>query len=337
MKLSRGEALALAAALALALCVGVATWLLEAGGPSSKATTVDRTAPSQRPLRARVSHRADPAKQQQPAEQGAAVPGRGAALVERLLAAWSSATDDDDEASRLASELLSLGEGAAGPLLRVLARESAGSHRDRLFDLLRQVPGSVAESGLIAEALSTDAGVSRVIAIEALGERGTDAALAALNQVARTDPEVLVQPFLTTTVPDTNDTSTELPDEVAFTPRMKAMAALGASGNASAIPMLVAVLREEPDQALRMEAATALGRLRSDASAVEALTAAALRDRSPFVRLAALHSLTGVLDPGLLEPLATIAARDSHPGVRVLAARVLDQLNESLRSAELGG
>jgi HEAT repeat protein len=222
-------------------------------------------------------------------------------------------------------------------LLEALAREPAGSPRDRLFDLLRQLPGSAAESGLIAEALSTDAGVSRVLAIEALGQRGSERALQTLNQIARTDPQVLAQPFITTTVPDSNDTSTELPDEVVFTPRMKAMAALSASGDARAIPMLAAVLREEPDQALRMEAASALGGLRSDASTVEALILAALTDRSPFVRLAALHSLTGVLDPGLLEPLERISAGDSHPGVRLLAARVLDRLRADLRSAELGG
>lgn len=264
-------------------------------------------------------------------------PARAEALAERLLELWSDASGDDDEASRIVAELLSLEEAAAAPLLRVLEREPPGSVRDRLFDILRQVPGSQAESGLIAEALATDAGMSRTIAIEALGERGTAAALEALNSVARTDPQVLEQPFLTTTTPDADDLSTELPDEVLFTPRMKAMNALAASGNAAAIPMLAAVLQQEPDQALRMEAATALGRLRSDLSSIEALAAAALADRSPYVRLAALHALAGVLDPGLVEPLGRVAAGDGHPGVRLLASRVLAQLNENLRSAELGG
>jgi len=332
MRLSHRGAVALAASsLALASLV---VWLVArdpAGATLHRGATAgeqanDRTRPSK--LRGQRTQAA--------ASRNASPPAR--ALAERLRELWrGDASSDDDEASRIVAELLALGETAALPLLQVLEREPPGLPRDRLFDVLRQVPGSLAESGLIAEALANDAGVSRVIAIEALGERGTEAAIQALNRIARSDPQVLERPFLTTTPPDTNDESTELPDEVTFTPRMKAMAAMAASGHAAAIPMLAAVLRDEPDQALRMEAASAMGRLRDDTATVEALTAAALTDRSPYVRLAALHSLAGALDPALLEPLARLSSGDGHPGVRRLASQILAQLDSDLRSAELGG
>jgi HEAT repeat protein len=334
MKLTRGGRIAFGTASLASLGIGL--WFV-ARGPSSKPAQEAPLTRARRPALELARPSSSAGTIEHHGGEPRAAPPRAELLAKRLLELWREPSGDDDEASRIAAELLSLGEGAATPLLDALVREPSGSPRDRSFDLLRQVPGSAAESGLIAEALSTDAGVSRVIAIEALGQRGTERALQTLNQVARTDPQVLAQPFITTTVPDSNDTSTEVPDEVVFTPRMKAMAALAASGNARAIPMLVAVLREEPDQALRMEAASALRSLSSDASAVEALIAAALTDRSPYVRLAALHSLTGVIDPGLFEPLGRISLGDSHPGVRLLAVRILAQLRADLRSAELGG
>lgn len=331
MKHTRGHAIALAAALAI---FGAGAWYASRGASNESAAA--RTSAAQHVARGSATtpaiRRAAPDH-----TQALGSNSRAEALAERLLAIWRGAPSDEDEAHRIAAELLALGEAVALPLLAVLEHEPPGAPRDQLFDLLRQVPGPRAEAGLIAEALTTGASVSRVIAIEALGERGTEAALHALNQIARSDPQVLEQPFVTTTLPDVNDLSTELPDEVVFTPRMKAMAALAASGNARAIPMLASVLREEPDQALRMEAASAMVRLQSDASTVEALTKAALTDRSPYVRLAALHSLTGVLDPGLLEPLTRISTADAHPGVRLLAGRVLARLRQDLRSAELGG
>lgn len=332
MNVSPGRTLAVAAALLAVL--GMGGWFV-AGAGSDTVATKARARPD--PHAAHELARAQPVRSKAPGRQRAPSATRAESLTHRLLALWHGAPGDEDEAHRIAAELLTLGEAAGPPLLAVLDREPRGSARDRLFDLLRQVPGRAAESGLIAEALTTDAGVSRAIAIEALGERGTEAALDALNQIARRDPQVLARPFITTTLPDSNDLSTELPDEVAFTPRMKAMAALAASGDARAIPLLAGVLREEPDPALRMEAASALARLHNDVSTVEALTEAALTDRSPYVRLAALHSLSGVLDPGLLEPLGRISTADAHPGVRLLAGRVLARLREDLASAALGG
>jgi len=332
MRVSRGTMALAASSLVVA---GLGLWFV-VHDPASQVAASDSALAGGVPTTAGPRPRTLSGERTRAAASRAATPP-ARALAERLRELWGGAEADDDEASRIVAELLSLGEAAAVPLLQVLEGEPPGSARDRLFDVLRQVPGSAAESGLIAEALATDAGVSRVIAIEALGERGTEAALRALNQIARSDPQVLERPFVTTTMPDVNDVSTELPDEVMFTPRMKAMAALAASGHAGAIPMLTAVLREEPDQALRMEAANAMGRLRGDTATVEALTAAALTDRSPYVRLAALHSLAGVLDPALLEPLGRLSAGDGHPGVRRLASQILAQLNADLRSAELGG
>ena len=323
---------------------GVGLWFV-VDGPAGGSTRSAQTSTAKTEAAPRLSMReaargsppaSDSEDHTDAASHAEAVLLRADALTRRLVEIFRGAPADEDEAERVEAELLELGEGAAVPLLAWLDREPGGAVRERLVDVLRKIPGEASEAGLIAEALSENSGASRTIAFEALAKRNTDQALAALNRVARTDPQLPAEPLIAPPIDPSLDQSTEPPDLVVFTARMKAMAALASTQDARVIPMLAAVLREEPDESLRMEAARNLGELRSDVAAVEALLAAAIGDRSQWVRLAALHALEGVVDPGLLEPLAGIAARDAHAGVRLLASQVLDKLREDLRLAELG-
>jgi hypothetical protein len=251
--------------------------------------------------------------------------GRARALVDRLARVLGQPDGDERERARraLEAELAALGEAAAGPLIARLdaaAGEPAGV-REALFDLLRRTPGAAAEARLIDEARRGAHDTTRTMAIEALAQRHTDGALEALAAVADSDPLLPAQPFLGgERRPD--DSSTELPDERVFTPRMQAMAALAGTRDPRAVALLADVARRGPDESLRMEAARHLGPLRDDARALAALRAAA-GDRSPVVRLAALHALRGSDDAGLPALLARIAAGDRDAGVRALAREML--------------
>ena len=251
------------------------------------------------------------------------------ALLDRfveLASAASGSVDEQDELERLEAQLLSLGETGALALIDRLdhGRHGGGIH-DRLLNLLRRFPGAASEARLVREARSGKESSSRAIAIESLAERRTDRAVQALGEIARTDPKLPEHPLIT--VPrDPRDTSTELPDEVVFTPRMQAMAALASTRDPRAATILTDVLRDGPDESLRMEAARNLETLRGEPSASEALRRAAMGDASPYVRLAALHASRGSTDPLLASVLEGIALRDQDAGVRALAREVLASL-----------
>lgn len=245
--------------------------------------------------------------------------------VERLLERLARARgDDDDERAALERTLLAFGEAAAPPLIARLKLERDPERQRLLLDRLRKLPGSAAEAYFIERAREAPERAIRTLSIDALAERKSDRALDALERIATTDPEVLKKPFLTEPRrPD--DDSTELPDEVAFTPRMTAMAALASTGDARATSTLSGIVHHEPEEALRMEAARNLGQLRGDPAAVDALIDS-MTDGSAYVRLAALHSLDGVNDPRLTPLLTKIANSDSDLGVRALARRLLQRL-----------
>jgi hypothetical protein len=195
-----------------------------------------------------------------------AAPARDEAQLERLLERLLEllgrpSVGDEDELDRIEQELLALGEQAAGPIVRRLRGERDSARRELLLNFLRKVPGGTAEAYLIEEARAGRKGSSRTLAIDALAERRTDAALDALDQIAKRDPDLPSRPFIAAPR-QPGDDSTELPDEVNFTPRMKAMAALASTHEARAALTLSDVLRDEPDESLRMEAARNLGQLR---------------------------------------------------------------------------
>ncbi len=255
---------------------------------------------------------------------------RARSLVARwlaLLAPQRPLTDDEKaELEVLEADLLGLGEAAAPALIETLDAEARPGTRDRLFNLLRRVPGHVVEDRLLAEARASAQPSMRTMAIESLGGRKTDRAMAALAEIARSDPEIPNKPLIAGPR-DPSDTSTELPDETTFTPRMQAMAVLAATGDPRAAAVLAEVARAGPDESLRMEAARHLGGLRADPRAAEALRAAAASDPSAYVRLSALHSLNGsTTDAQLVATLERIIARDPDAGVRTLAGRVLADL-----------
>jgi HEAT repeat protein len=248
--------------------------------------------------------------------------------MERLLGLMqqAGADHDADEIARLRGELLALGEGASGPILARLGSERDTTRRDLLLDLLRKVPGRAAESYLIREARSAPAGSTRSIAMDALAERGSDQALQALSDIAGTDPELPSRPLVVPEQRGVEDSSTELPDEVDYTPRMKAMVALASTEDDRAVPMLLRVLQREREESLRMRAAEHLGRWQSHRLVLLALRQAASQDASRYVRLAALHALDGADDAKLGELLSEIVERDPDAGVRLLAQRLLDKL-----------
>ena len=247
-------------------------------------------------------------------------------LVQRLLGVMQQAGGayDAEEVARLRGELLGLGEGAAGPILVRLGSEADTARRDLLLDLLRQVPGRAAESYLIGQARSAPAGSTRSIAMDALAERGSDEALTALADIAATDPELPTRPLFVPEPRGIEDRSTELPDEVDYTPRMKAMVALASTEDDRAAVVLLHVLRYQREESLRMRAAEHLGRWQSHQLVLPALRLAAAEDASRYVRLAALHALRGADDPTLAELLGRIVERDPDAGVRLLAQRLLD-------------
>jgi len=248
------------------------------------------------------------------------------ALVDRLVDLLTrDPTDvDEDEIAHLVGALVTEGE-VAGALLvaRIDAlRGVAATRRDRLLDVLRRLPGRAAEDRLIREARSGAADSSRALAIESLAERRTDRAVDALARIAQTDSEV-PRRSLISAPRDPSDTSTELPDEVVFTPRMKAMSALASTHEPRAAEVLTGVLRDGPDESLRMEAARHLETMREMPGTVDALRAAAAGDPSAYVRLSALHALAQSNDRTLVPLLQAIATRDIDAGVRALASRVL--------------
>jgi HEAT repeat protein len=260
----------------------------------------------------------------------AGTPEQATSLIERLVVLFAGTDPEADEAqiARLSAELVALGENASPLLVQkidALGGVLAGPQRDRLLDVLRRMPGRVAEDRLIKEARSGRTESSRVIAIDALSERRTQRAVDTLSRIAETDPDLPEKPLITSPR-DPNDPSTELPDEVVFTPRMQAMAALAATGDPRAAQVLTGVLRDGPDESLRMEAARNLESLRDVPGTVDALRAALTKDASPYVRLAALHALAGSTDRGLAPMLQTIAERDGDAGVRALAQQVLASL-----------
>jgi HEAT repeat protein len=264
--------------------------------------------------------------------EGAGPPPRGASAADmatRVVDEVAALLARDPEVpaedlAELQAELVALGEVAAEALIRRidgLPRGTPTLQRERLLDLLRLLPGRAAEDRLIREARSGSSDSSRALAIVALGDRRSPRAIDALARIVETDA-ALPEHALITAPREPGDTSTELPDEVIFTPRMQALSALAATREVRAGEVLSGVLHDGPHESLRMEAARHLETFRESASALDALRTAATADPSPYVRLAALHALAGSTDPGLAPVLEAIALRDADAGVRALARQM---------------
>ncbi len=110
--------------------------------------------------------------------------------------------------------------------------------------------------------------------------------------------------------------------------RRAALAALD-DGALAATPAVIALLRNEPDWALRADAAETLGRLAGgsrDATVVSALTQSATKDPFAIVREASLPALLAV-DPSVAERvLQTIHDSDAEPRVKARAQALLERL-----------
>jgi hypothetical protein len=110
-----------------------------------------------------------------------------------------------------------------------------------------------------------------------------------------------------------------------FDVRIKAMAELREIKDASAVPQLIALLREDRDSRIREEAAYSLESI-GDTRAVESLIAA-LMDRDGNVRLKAARALGVLKDLRAVELLCT-SLRDPDQDVRFFAAYALEKLGD---------
>lgn len=250
-------------------------------------------------------------------------------LTEQWFALVGSARALSEEEERQAQaweeQLLSMGEGAVTPVIARLNGSTLPAARDRLFNLLRRLPWPAVEARVIEEARQGKQSSTRAMAFESLGQQKTPTAVAALSDVALTDPDLPAAPLIAEPR-NPNDPSTELPDEKVFTPRMKAMAALANTGDPKAVQVLAELARTGPHESIRLEAARNLGLLRDNPAALEALKLAAASDPAAYVRLSALHALKGANDPSLATLAGQIAASDADKGVRILAAQVAADL-----------
>ena len=101
-----------------------------------------------------------------------------------------------------------------------------------------------------------------------------------------------------------------------------------------AVPRLAQILSTAQGQVARSRAAWALGRLPGPAS-VAALSAAALQDSVPYVRLQAAQSLRRVAGADAIPALSSVLAGDPDPSVRRVAARGLATLRDPQAAAAL--
>lgn len=233
--------------------------------------------------------------------------------------------EEEQQAQSWEQQLLAMGEAAVAPVVARLQASTEPGARDRLFNLMRRLPWQAVQARVIEEARQGKQSSTRAMAFESLGQQKTPAAVAALADVALTDPDLPAQPLLAEPR-NPNDPSTELPDEKVFTPRMKAMAVLANTEDPKAVQVLSELTRTGPHESIRLEAARHLGLVRNNPAALDALKVAAASDPSAYVRLSALHSLKGANDPSLAPVVAQIAASDVDKGVRILAAQVAAEL-----------
>jgi hypothetical protein len=260
-------------------------------------------------------------------------PDPGHSLVEQLASLFATDKTPTEELELTERAVLALGERATPAVVTRLDRLGPDGRaldppnvRERLFHLLRRLPGAAAEARISREALQGAEPSLRTMAIESLGQRKSDGAFETLAQVARLDPQLPARPLLGERRP--GDRGTEVPDEATFTPRMQAMAALAEGKDPRAAAVLGDIAIAGPDESLRMEAARSLGLLRDQPQSISALQRAATSDPSATVRLSALHAMIGASDQSLAPVLEGIVARDRDAGVRRLAEQVLASLGK---------
>lgn len=246
------------------------------------------------------------------------------ALTSAMHAVGSRWTDADTaRVQAFEQQLLAHGEMAApGVIERLDARGVDPAVRSFLFHVLRQLPGYAAHARVVAEARTGRNPDLHTMAIEALGTTTSVADHETLAMIARSHPELPAQPsYERSREPSSADT--ELPHDVVMTPRIRAVVALGARGDARAVAQLADLARTGADAAVRTEAARQLRPRAATPQIQRALLAAATSDGSAYVRLAAIDALTGQTSPQVKTMLRAIARTDGDPGVRARAAEVL--------------
>jgi hypothetical protein len=115
--------------------------------------------------------------------------------------------------------------------------------------------------------------------------------------------------------------------------RLASLGKLGRRSDDGAVAELSRLLAQDPDPAVRTQAAGILGRS-GNARATPALTAA-LGDQQPSVRIQAVHALRRIEGERAAESLARVLLSDPDPSVRRVTAWVLPSLRDAAAGSAL--
>ena len=115
--------------------------------------------------------------------------------------------------------------------------------------------------------------------------------------------------------------------------RLASLRNLGRRQDDEAVAELSRILAQDPDPAVRTQAAGILGRP-GDVRAIPALTAA-LGDQQPSVRIQAVHGLRRLGGEGAAEALGRVLLSDPDPSVRRVAAGALTSLRNPAAGSAL--
>lgn len=250
-------------------------------------------------------------------------------LVDRILELFAEGGPWDDARQRrlaeLDSELIASGARAVPTVIGTLDRIGDGHvAAPVLFHVMRRLPGDLVDARLVDAARAGRQQELRMMAMESLASRKPPQAITTLTQIARTDPDVPTDILVKhPRNPDVVDT--ELPDERRVTPRMRAVAALAATGEPRAGEVLSDLAKHSSEESVRMESARHLAAFAAQPVAQEALIRAATSDDSPYVRLAAIGSLRNTSGAEVDRALTGLARDHRDAGVRALAQQVLNE------------
>ncbi|NLF77026.1 MAG: HEAT repeat domain-containing protein [Chloroflexi bacterium] len=195
-----------------------------------------------------------------------------------------------------ASALAKMGAPAVEPLL--VALRNSADEIDKLDKAQAKIGPLDAEARLIAVRTVEEHGLLRRMAL-VLGKIGAPAVESLLTALRDSKKEV----------------------------RRAAASALGETGDARAVELLIVALRDNTDKYMRSEAAEALGKI-GDERAVEPLIAV-LKDSDGSVRRSAVEALGKIGDPRAVEPLLAVF-RNSEGDEHKAAAEALKKLGQEV-------
>ncbi|HEY7509281.1 MAG TPA: HEAT repeat domain-containing protein [Vicinamibacteria bacterium] len=267
----------------------------------------------------------------------AEAPERRAELLSDAGPALLRIARDPQDAARLRA-VAALGEigyqEAAGPLRDMATGDPDPRARQTALDAVQRLGGDPALLALRAALRDTSADV-RTTAVRGLGSRRDTPSFDAMLQLTRDREEPVRVAALQTIAlfrdraPAVRAAAVAMLADPSPTVRREGASVLGGLGPAPADPALLALLRD-PEAGVRQAAAYSLGRsfVEADRAVAERALSAALEDRSPLVREAAVFALAAVKGP-LAERRLREALRDPSAAVRHTATERLGTLRSA--------